>query len=469
MSRPTYDRLAELVVQQAEEIARLKAHIMGQDARIAELERQLASTSRNSSKPPSSDGLAKPAPKSLRGKSGRKPRGQIGHKGETLRQVADPDVVLRHEPACCAGCGGSLAGATEPGVARRQVFDLPPVDIRVTEHQLVSRRCGCGAVTRAEAPDGVGAPVQYGPRMLAVIVYLYMGQYLSKQRTAQALSELFGTAISHGMVSSATARAAGDLDGFTSAVTERLAAAKVAHFDETGFRAAGELHWLPSASTSLWTLITCHRRRGREAMNAAGVLPDFTGIAVHDAWAPYDTYPQLTHALCNAHVLRELIAVTDHHRANAADPDSWCWAGQVIDNLLALKKLTDTSPVPVDPGRLAHHRTLIMHAARIGTTDSPPGTVGNKHRALARRIGNRIEDYLRFATDPLTPFDNNAAEREIRMAKLRQKVSGGMRTLTGAEHFAALRSYIATTAKHGIDGLDALTRLATGEPWLPAT
>ena len=157
----------ELVAQQAQEIARLNAHILRQDARIAELERQLASTSRNSSKPPSSDGLAKPAPKSLRGKSGLKPGGQPGHQGKTLSQVADPDAVLRHEPACCQGCGAGLADATEAGVARRQVFDLPPIDIHVTEHQLVSRRCRCGTVTRAKAPCGAGAPVQYGPRMLA--------------------------------------------------------------------------------------------------------------------------------------------------------------------------------------------------------------------------------------------------------------------------------------------------------------
>lgn len=308
--------------------------------------------------------------------------------------------MLRHEPVCCAGCGAGLADAAQVGLVCRQVFDLPPVDIHVTEHQLISRRCGCGIVTRANAPENVGAPVQYGPRILAVIVYLYMGQYLSKQRTAQALGELFGTPISHGTVSSSTARAATNLEDFTLAVTERIAAAEVAHFDETGFRATGKLHWLHSASTSLWTLITCHPRRGREAMDAAGVLPDFTGIAVHDAWAPYDTYPQLTHSLCNAHVLRELIAVPDHHRGHAANPGSWCWAGQVIDNLLALKKLTATGPVPVDPERLAHHRSLMLHAARIGIIDSPPGKVGAKHRALARRITKRIEDYLRFTTDP---------------------------------------------------------------------
>jgi transposase len=461
VSRPTYEELAELVVE-------LHAHIARQDARIAELERQLSATSRNSSKPPSSDGLGKPVPKSLRSKSGRKPGGQHGHKGDTLRQVSDPDEVIRHEPVCCKGCGTELAGAPEVGVARRQVFDLPPTTIRVTEHQLVARHCGCGTDTRAEAPTGVNAPVQYGPRILAVIVYLYMGQYLSKQRTAQALSELFGTPVSAGTVSAATARAAEDLDGFCAGVAGKITAADVAHFDETGFRADGKLHWLHSASTPLWTLITCHRRRGREAMNAAGILPVFTGTAVHDAWAPYDTYPQLTHALCNAHLLRELIAVTDHHHENA-EPESWCWANQVIDSLLAIKTHTDTGRAPVGADILARHRRLIIHAARTGATKSPPGKVGNKHRALARRIGSRIEDYLRFATDPNTPFDNNAAEREIRMAKLRQKISGGMRTLTGAEHFASLRSYLATTAKHGIDGLDALTRLANGTPWTPQT
>lgn len=391
---PTYEQLAELVVAQAEEISRLKAHIARQDvriaeqdARIAELERQLAANSRNSSKPPSSDGLGKPAPKSLRTRSGHKPGGQTGRKGETLRQVSAPDEVTRHEPVYCTGCGGSLSAAPEAGIARRQVFDLPPTKIRVNEHQLVARHCGYGASTSADAPAGVRAPVQYRPRILAVIVYLYMRQYLSKQRTAQALSELFGTPVSAGTVGS----------------------------------------------------------------------------------APYATYPQLTHALCNAHVLRELVAVIDHHRAHADDPESWCWATQVIDNLLAIKTHTDTGGAPADTDVLAHHRHLIVHAARIGATESPPDKVGNKHRALARRIGNRIEDYLRFATDPNTPFDNNAAEREIRMAKLRQKISGGMRTLTGAEHFAPLRSYLATTAKHGIDGLDALTRLAAREPWTPQT
>jgi len=287
--------------------------------------------------------------------------------------VADPDEVIRHDPARCRGCGAGLARAPEVALARRQVFDLPPIAIRVTEHELVSRRCGCGVTTTADAPTGVNAPVQYGARIKAVMVYLYMGQYLSKHRTAVAMSELFGTPVSDGTVSAATARAAGDLDGFCAAVSKKIAGADVAHFDETGFRADGKLHWLHSASTTMFTMITCHRWRGREAMNAAGILPTFTGIAVHDAWAPYDTYPQMTHSLCNAHLLRELIAVTDHH-ARSVDPKSWCWAAQVIDNLLAIKTMAQDGPL--DPSRLTLHRELLVHGARIGATTPTPGPSG---------------------------------------------------------------------------------------------
>jgi len=467
--QPSYEELADLVIALRAHIAVQDARIADQDARIAELERQLAANSRNSSKPPSTDGLAKPAPKSLRKKTGRKAGGQPGRAGRTLEQVSGPDEVIRHEPTCCGGCGADAREGVEVGATRRQVFDLPPIRIRVTEHQLIARRCACGRISTGGAPAGVGAPVQYGPRILAVIVYLYMGQYLSRSRTAKAMSELFSTPVSEGTVSAATAAAGNDLGAFTGQVAARIAGAELAHFDETGFRVESKLHWLHSASTSLFSLITCHRRRGREAMNAAGVLPNFRGVAVHDAWAPYDTYPHLAHALCNAHVLRELVAVTDHHAATATDPASWCWAQQVIDALLAIKTLTDTGPVPIDPARLAQHRRLITHAARIGAHTSGPGKVEQKHRALARRIHTRIEDYLRFAINPIVPFDNNAAEREVRMAKLRQKISGGMRTLTGAKHFAALRSYIATTAKHDLGTLQALTMLTTGNPWLPET
>jgi len=213
-------------------------------AENAELRRQLGLNSRNSSKPPSTDGLGKPAPRSLRGRSGRKPGGQPGHPGSRLEQLSAPDEVRRHEPVACSGCCGDLGGATEVGVRRRQVFDIPPIAVRVIEHQLIERRCGCGTVTVGAAPEGVGAPVQYGPRIAAIMVYLYVGQFLSKARTAAALAELFGTPVSPGTVSAVTARAAGRLDGFTELIRARLAGAEVVHFDETGLRVTGKLRWV---------------------------------------------------------------------------------------------------------------------------------------------------------------------------------------------------------------------------------
>jgi transposase len=469
--KPTYDELAELVASQARIIEAQAQEIERLKARVAELEARLGMNSRNSSKPPSSDGPAKPAPKSLRGRSGRKPGGQAGHEGRTLQQVDDPDEVRRHEPACCRGCGRDLRRAAEAGLERRQVFDIPPIRVRVTEYQLVAKRCACGTLTRPSQPVGVGAPVQYGPRMAALIVYLYVGQFLSKQRTAQAVGELFASPVSAGTVAAATARVGADLEGFLQAVRVRIAAADLAHFDETGLRVDGRLAWLHSASTSRYSLLTVHRKRGVEAINAAGVLAGFTGVAVHDAWAPYDTYRAARHALCNAHLLRELQAVLDT-APQAGDPRGWCWARQAQAALLDLKAAVEQAKAAgrtrLDPTVLDTYTRLLRHAATIAASDHiQTGPLAAKHRALARRIRDRAGDYLRFATDFTVPFDNNAAEREIRMAKIRQKISGCLRTMTGAEHFAAIRSYLATTGKHGITMFDALTRLTAGNPWLP--
>ena len=483
MTAPSYEQLAALVAAQERTIARLQARIAEQDARlaeqdarIAELERQLAASSRNSSKPPSTDGLDKPAPKSLRGRSGRKPGGQPGREGRTLRQVERPDEVVLHEPGACAGCGAALAADGSPArIVRRQVFDIPQITVRVVEHRLISRRCACGTVTAAAGPAGASAPVQYGPHAAAIAVYLVLGQHLPVDRTAALLAEVFGTPMSTGTVAAWTTRAAAGLAPFTAAARAALTGAEVLHADETGLRVAGRLHWLHVATSDRFTALFCHRRRGKEAIDAAGVLPGFTGTLVHDAFAPYARYPAARHALCNAHLLRELIAVVDHRLAHpspssGAVPAGWCWAQQIIDGLLALKAITDTRTLP-DPAVLAASRRLIVSAAVIGTAadTTPPGAVGRRHRALARRIRRRIEDYLRFATDPRVPFDNNAAERDIRMVKIKQKVSGCMRTLTGAQDFAAMRSYLATAAKHGRRPFDVLTELTSGNVWIPAT
>jgi transposase len=304
-------------------------------------------------------------------------------------------------------------------------------------------------------------------------VYLCLGQHLPVERTAGLLAELFGTPMATGTVAAWTARAAAGLEPFTAAAVAGLAAAELVHADETGLRVAGRLHWLHVATSALFTVLVCHPKRGKEGIDAAGVLPGFTGTLVHDAFAPYARYSAATHALCNAHLLRELIAVVDsqtvHPPAGADTPAGWCWAGQIIDALLALKAIADTGALP-DADTLAGHRRLIVSAALIGASaqTGPPGAVGRRHRALARRIHRRLQDYLRFAVDPRVPFDNNPAERDIRMVKIKQKVSGCLRTLAGAQDFAAMRSYLSTATKHGRRPFDVLTELTSGNVWIPA-
>jgi transposase len=451
----------------------LRAQVAALAAEVTELRAQVRRNSRNSSQPPSQDGPARPAPKSLRGKSGRNPGRPKGQPGATMEFAARPDAVVVHEPGWCAGCGNDLAGAPAAGMVRRQVTDVPPVRPVVTGHQMIARRCGCGTVTAAPAPAGVSAPVQYGPRLTAIGAYLWHGQFLSRNRTGQVLAELFGAAVSPGAVTAMVTRVAAALGPALEAIRGAVAAAPAAHFDETGFRVAGKLAWVHSASAGKFALITVHPGRGREGMDAAGVLPFFTGIAVHDAWAPYDTYGGVAgHALCCAHALRELQAVTD-----AAPAGAWCWAAQAADALREMKRLADAALAAdgtltsIDTGRLATARHRFRSAVLIGEkrTAARAGPLMAKHHALARRLRRRQDDYLRFTTDPRAPFDNNAAEREIRMGKLRIKVSGCMRSITGAEAFCAIRSYQSTAAKHGTGILHALTTAASGTAWIPGT
>jgi transposase len=466
-------RLRRVVEAKDAEVAVLRAQVEALRAEMEALRARLGQNPRNSSKPPSSEGLAKPAPRSLRGKSGRKPGRPKGQPGATLEMAGRPDVVVTHEPGACAGCGGGLSGSAVTRTERRQVIDLPQdIAALVTEHRIVSRRCRCGAVTSGSAPAGLTAPVQYGPRVTAVCAYLWHGQFLSRNRACEAVGELFGVRVSEGAVAGMIKRIAGVLGGSLDAIRAALIAAPVAHFDETEFRVAGKLAWVHSASAGKFTLITVHPKRGKAAMDAAGVLPAFAGIAVHDCWAPYDTYDGLAgHALCCAHALRELQAVTD-----AAPQRIWCWAAQAADALRDMKRLADASLGidgtldHIDQAKLSASRHRYSSAVLIGKreTTARAGPLMRKHHALATRLAGRENDYLRWTADPAVPFDNNAAEREIRMSKLRIKVSGCMRSMAGAEAFCAIRSYLSTTAKHGISKLDALTRAAAGAPWIPA-
>jgi hypothetical protein len=308
------------------------------------------------------------------------------------------------------------------------------------------------------------------------VTYLYQNQFLSRERTAQTAQDLLGLGVSTGSVVNFQARASDGLDGFIDQAVDLVGAAPVVGADETGIRVEGDNQWLHVARTDQVTVLSAHPKRGCQAMIEAGVLEDYEGVLVHDAFTSYDkiTGGKALHQLCGAHVLRELQAVSDFYRLHPEllGDSGWDWAQQASDALREILKATSQSVDGLCPAAvLARQRYLVNSAAVIAATSmrSPPGAVGAKHRALARRLHRRLDDYLRFATTPGVPFDNNGAERDFRMAKLRMKVSGGLRSGDGAEWFARLRSYLSTCAKNQINSFDALIRVYNGDPWLPQT
>ena len=463
------ERDARLAERDAE-IAELRMQLSAVQSQLADLAAQVKTNSRNSGKPPSSDGLGKPAPKSLRGKSGRKPGRPKGQPGATMELSDHPDKTVKHRPARCSCCGKSLKNAPVTGTERRQVIDIPPVKAVTTEHQLLTVQCGCGCETKAQAPDGVSAPVQYGPRIMGTGIYLWHGQFLSRDRACRALAEMFGCAPSPGALAAAARKTAGFLAPALAVITRHLIAGEVVHFDETGFRTAGRLAWVHSASAGKFALFTVHAKRGKDGMRAAGILPHFRGIAVHDAWAPYDTFEDVAgHALCGAHVLRELVAVTE--TGTGLDK---AWAQQAIDALTALNEAADAARAAgrdaIGADTLAKHEDWYRKAAATGIAlnAARQGRLQQKRNALATRMKDREGGYLRFARDLRVPFSNNRAEQDIRMSK-RIKISGCMRSMTGAEEFCAIRSCLGTAARHGISALDALISAFQEDPWIPET
>jgi transposase len=468
--RLSYEDLEALVASQAALIAELREEVAG-------LKAQLAANSRNSSRPPSSDGLAKPpAPKSLRRPSGRKPGGQPGHEGRHLERVECPDEIVRYVPSLCEGCGGGLADSQVVGEEARQVFDLPPVRLAVCEHRTQRRRCACGHVTSAGFPVDVNAPAQYGPRMRALVIYLIAVQHLPYQRAAGLLADWLGAPLSTGTLIQFVKDGADDLGEFLDRVHEQIIDSPVVHFDETGARAGGRGRWLHSASTQTLTVYALHDRRGTEGIDHARVLPRFQGIAVHDGWPQYRTYTGAIHALCNAHHLRELLAIIEQ------DPEGQSWAAKIDMLLRALHTTAEQAKAAgeqsFDPWTLAGYRAAYEQIIALGHHQNPPGTIPTGKRGVIKqtparnllvRLDRDREQVLRFAHNFEVPFDNNLAERDIRMIKIQQKISGCWRTTTGADRFLALRAYISTTRKQGRNTIDALARLAKHQPWLPAT
>ena len=383
----------------------MDARIDALEERIRHLENQLAKNSSNSSKPPSSDGYKKPAPKSLRKKGERKSGGQPDHTGHTLERVDEPDHTEVHPVLHCECCGRSLADQPAGDLEKRQVHDLPPLRLIVTEHQSETKVCACGHRNKAAFPEGVNAPV--------------------------------------------------------------------VHFDETGSRVEGKLWWTHSASTDEATYYDVHRKRGSDAFDSINILPDFCGRAIHDFWKSYFGYDCL-HGLCNAHHLRELIFVHEQHQQD--------WADHMIDCLCDIKAAVGQAKESVnqlDEKQIRAFETRYQRILDEGYANNPlPPRPSNakkkrgrrkktKARNLLERLDHHRSEVLAFMYDFSVPFDNNLAERDLRMMKLQQKISGSFRTEAGAKTFCRVRSYISTARKNAVGTMDALTRLFQGNPFVP--
>jgi transposase len=445
------------------------------EARIQALEDQIAKNSQNSSKPPSSDGLTKPAPKSRRETSGKPSGGQRGHVGHRLEPVDKPQHSKMYPVAQCVYCQADLAGVEVSRVEKRQVFDLPEVKLEVTEHQAEVKTCPvCGQVNRAEFPIDVTQPTQYGPRVRAQMVLLNVYHFIPLERTAEIISELYQQDISDGTVFAAAVELAEQVAPIHEQLKDHLVETEdPVHFDETGARVNGTLEWLHSASTEQATYYAIHPKRGSEALDAIDILPGRTGWCIHDAWQPYLNYVDAKHGLCNAHLVRELVFLIECH--------SQKWASDFLALLLNMKEKVDAAKSQGQSSlsrlQLAAFETVYDQIVERGEWANPPpvrlpGQRGRLKQSPARNLLDRLlthqDKVMAFAYDFAVPFDNNLAERDIRMVKVQQKVSGGFRSTDGANVFCQVRSYISTARKNGQRVLDVLYQAFSGTPYSPS-
>jgi transposase len=454
-------------------VAQLRAVIEELRSENAELKARLGQNSSNSSKPPSSDGYAKPT-RQQRRSTERKAGKQPGAKGSHLARVDDPDETFVHEPPCCSSCGIPLEDADIVDEEIRQVFDLPRRKVIVREHRARKRRCPCGKDTKASFPPEAINVTCYGPKVRALAVYLVCGHHLPFERAALVMSDICGLRISVGSVLNMVKDAGVGLDGFAVAVRESLRNEALVHFDETGARVAGKLFWVHSASTEFLTAYIVHTNRGGKAMDDMGLLAlhdndgntiwSFDGIAMHDGWRSYRSY-DVVHALCNAHHIRELRAVGEVWDQQ--------WAPEMIELLRSAKRSVEDAKQAGFEGLDAgtYHGILSRYGKLVsqGFVVNPKRARRKQSKAynLLIRLNEHRDDVLRFASDFDAPFDNNQAERDIRMVKLQQKISGCWRTTNGAEHFLRVREYLSTARKQGQQAFDVLVALFEGHPWMP--
>jgi transposase len=477
------ERIAELEAENAAlraqvgELGALREQVALLTEQIQTLQGRLAKDSHNSGKPPSSDGLARKT-RSLRRPSGKKAGGQIGHHGETLRLAAVPDAVVEHRPAVCAACQTVLPDdALVVLRERRQVQELPPVRLRITEHQALHVQCpACQTVSVGAFPSAAPSRAQYGSRLRALVVYLVEQQLVPYARVRTLLAEVFGAHLSLGTLVQWVQQSAATLAPVDAAIKTAMGQAPVVHSDETGVRRAGHLAWAHVASTDRLTHYAIHAKRGTAATDAIGILPTYSGVSVHDGWKPYQANTVCRHALCNIHHLRELTFLEEHYQQG--------WANDLKQLLLEMKAATDQArthglarlPAPPRDAFVTRYDALMAagHAANPPPSASPctRRRRGRIKQSPARNLLDRLwlgkDQVLAFLDDLTIPFDNNQAERDLRMLKVQQKVSGCFRSDCGADAFGRIRGYLSTLTKQGVQHLAALETVCAGQPLYPS-
>lgn len=470
LCRTNPEAIVDIIERQDRIITQLTEKIVQLEARITELEARLNRNSRNSSQPPSTDGYRRP--QSPRKKGEKPPGGQKGHKGQTLEWVENPDKIEVHSVLACEGCGASLEDEKPVPVERRQVHDSE-FKIIVTEHRAEHKQCPhCGRVNRAEFPSDVQFPVQYGRNLKALMVYLCIYQLVPYDRVRETFSDIFGRSLSTGTLVNAVQDCHQNLAGVEEQIRELLTEAQVLHVDETGMRVTGIRQWLHVASTEILTWYGHHRKRGNLATDDMQILPRFKGTMVHDFWASYFRYSS-RHALCNAHLLRELKGISENYH------QSWSEALHAL--ILEIKGEVDSVPehlCSLSPPKIADFEDRYFQIIENGLNEIPipansdfPGKRGRKKQSKAKNLIDRCllfrREILSFMHNFSIPFSNNLAERDIRMVKLQQKISGTFRSEEGAAAFCRIRGYLSTVKKNDRPVLTSLVSAFQGNPFIP--